>query len=166
MERHYQVVKRLAEGLQDQRTLYFIGYNTASSWIEIGRYEEAYKWFSKLEKPTLMSLHKLAICCEKTGRREEALAALNQAETMEADEINHSLALQLLSLVRYRLDYPDYLTHDEYGSLLLECFNRLQREQPSGYAIFHLPWVLEWYKATRQYKKACELMEEFPGKTV
>ena len=166
MERHYQVVKRLAEGLQDQRTLYFIGYNTASSWIEIGRYEEAYKWFSKLEKPTLMSLHKLAICCEKTGRREEALTALNRAETMDADEINHSLALQLLSLVRYRLDYPDYLTHDEYGSLLLECFNRLQRELPSGYAIFHLPWMLEWYKATRQYKKACELMEEFPGKTL
>ena len=113
-----------------------------------------------------MLLHKLAICSEKTGRREEALEALNKAETMDTDEINHSLALQLLSLVRYRLDYPDYLTHDEYGSLLLECFNRLQRELPSGYSIFHLPWVLEWYKATRQYKKACELMEEFPVKTL
>ncbi len=164
MERHYMVGQRLAEALQDKSALYVIGYNTASAWIESGRYEDAYMWFSNEENPTLISLHKLAICCEKTGRSKEAINALDQAESMHADEIDQSLALQLLRLVRYRLDYPDYLTHDEYGSLLLECFSRIQRELPFGYAIFHLPWVLEWYKATRQYKKVCELMEEFPGR--
>ena len=117
------------------------------------------------EQPTLMSLHKLAICCEKTGRREQALSVLRQAEVMDTDELEHSLAMQLLRLVRYRVEHPDYLTQEEYGSLLLGSFTRLQRELPSGFAIFHLPWVLEWYKATRQYKKACELLEEFPGKT-
>lgn len=162
MERHYQIGQRLAEELQDQRALNAIGYNTAAVWIEIGRYEDAYTWFSGQEQPTLMSLHKLAICCEKTGRLEEARSALDQAETMEIEELDLSLARQMLRLVRYRLDHPDYLTHDEYGSLLLESFNRFQGELPSGYAIFHLPWVLEWYKATRQYKKACELMEDFP----
>ena len=54
MERHYQVGRRLAEDLQDQRTLHYIGYNTASSWIEIGRYEDAYEWFSKQEKPDVL----------------------------------------------------------------------------------------------------------------
>ena len=50
--------------------------------------------------------------------------------------------------------------------LLLDSFDRLQKELPLGYALFHLPWVLEWYKATRQYKKACELLEAyFPGRT-
>ena len=166
MDRHYQIGRRLAEDLQDQRALHYIGYNTASSWIEIGRYEDAYTWFSKQETHTLMSLHKLAICCEKTGRFEEALAALDRAETMNDEEINMNLALQLLRLVRYRLEHSDYLTHDEYGSLLLDCFTRMQKELPSGYAIFHLPWVLEWYKATRQYKKACDLLEEFPKKIV
>lgn len=166
MERHYQVAQRLAVELQDQRALQAIGYNTASAWIEIGRYEDAYAWFSKQEQPTLMSLHKLAICCEKTGRREKALRALKQAEVMDTDELDRSLALQLLQLVQYRLMHPDYLTQDEYGSLLLGCFDRLQKETPSGYVIFHLPWVLEWYKATKQYKKACELLEEFPGKTL
>lgn len=164
MERHYRAGRRLAEDLQDQRALQAIGYNTASAWIEAGRYEDAYTWFSRQEQPTLMSLHKLAICCEKTGRREETLSALKQAEAMDTDELDRSLASQLLHLVRYRLEHPDYLTRDDYGALLLGSFDRLRRELPSGYAAFHLPWVLEWHKAARQYKKACELLEEFPGK--
>ena len=68
--------------MQDRDALQAIGYNTASAWIETGRYEDAYAWFSAQEQPTLMSLHKLAICCEKTGRREEALCALSRAEDM------------------------------------------------------------------------------------
>ena len=111
-----------------------------------------------------MSLHKLAICCEKTGRREEALCALKQAEDMGVNEPEHSLALQLLRLVRYRLEHPDYLSRDEYGLLLSDSFDRIRKELPSGFAIFHLPWMLEWYKATRQYKKTCELLEGFPGR--
>lgn len=166
MERHYQVGKRLAEDLQDQTALQAIGYNTASAWIETGRYEEAYAWFSEQEQPTLLSLHKLAICCEKTGRREEALCALSRAEDMGVSEPEHSLVLQLLRLVRYRLEHPDYLSRDEYGLLLSDSFARIRNELPSGFAIFHLPWMLEWYKATRQYKKACELLEEFPGKSL
>ena len=165
MERHYQVGKRLAEDLQDQNALQAIGYNTASVWIELGRYEDAYIWFSAQKSPTFMSLHKLAICCEKTGRQEEALRALKQAEGIDSKEVERNLALQLLQLVRYRLEHPDYLSRDEYGSLLLACFDRLQSELPFGYTIFHLPWILEWYKATRQYKKACDLLEKFPDKT-
>lgn len=165
MERHYRVGRRLAEDLQDESALRAIGYNTASAWIEAGRYEEAYAWFSGQEQPTLMALHKLAICCEKTGRREEALRALTRAEAMDIDEIDRALALRLLRLVRYRLEHPDYLTRNEYGTLLLDSFDRLRNELPLGYALFHLPWVLEWYKATRQYKKACELLEAyFPEK--
>lgn len=164
MERHFQVGKRLAEDLQDQKALQAIGYNTAAAWIEAGRYEDAYTWFSEQKQPTLMSLHKLAICCEKTGRREEALCALKQAEDMGVNEPEHSLTLQLLRLVRYRLEHPDYLSRDEYGLLLSDSFDRIRKELPSGFAIFHLPWMLEWYKATRQYKKTCELLEGFPGK--
>ena len=100
------------------------------------------------------------------GRREEALRALTQAEAMDIDEIDRALALRLLQLVRYRLEHPDYLTRNEYGTLLLDSFDRLRNELPLGYALFHLPWVLEWYKANRQYKKACELLEAyFPEKS-
>ncbi len=164
MERHYRTAQRLAEDLQDQRALRAIGYYTAAVWIETGRYEDAYAWFSKQEDPTLMTLHKLAISCEKTGRLKEALVALDRAEAMETDELDPTLAQQLLRLVRYRVEHSDYPSKEEYGTLLLGCFDRCRRELASGYAAFHLPWVLEWYKATRQYKKACELMEEFPGR--
>ena len=90
---------------------------------------------------------------------------MTRAEAMDIDEIDRALALRLLQLVRYRLEHPDYLTRNEYGTLLLGSFDRLRNELPLGYALFHLPWVLEWYKATRQYKKACELLEAyFPEK--
>ena len=39
------------------------------------------------------------------------------------------------------------------GYVLAKCFTR-----------FHLPWVLAWYKANRQYRQACRLLEEFPAK--
>ena len=39
------------------------------------------------------------------------------------------------------------------GYVLAKCFTR-----------FHLPWVLAWYKANRQYRQACRLLEEFPVK--
>lgn len=165
MERCYQVARRIAEDLNDLQILKSIEYNKASAWIEAGRYEDAYNWFSKVKQPWVMCLHKLAICCEKTQRYAEGLAALEQAEKMESDEIEPDLAKQMLSLVRYRLEHMDYLEQEEYGNLLSDCFQRCQHELPSGYAGFHLPWMLEWYKATRQYKKACDLLENFPVKS-
>ena len=47
----------------------------------------------------------------------------------------------------------------------MDVFHRCRRELPIGYAGFHLPWVLEWYTATRRYREACELLREFPLKT-
>lgn len=167
MELNYAVARRLAEDLGDGEIIASIDYNTASTWVETGRYEDAYKWFSALEKPGMLALHKLAICCEKTGRRREGLMALDRAEAMDipdTEEIDTELARQMCALVRFRLENADYLSREDYGEALLGCFERCRRELGYGYALFHLPWVLEWYKATRQYKKACELMEAFPAK--
>ncbi len=164
MERCYQVARRIAEDLKEFHILESIDYNIASSWIEVGRYEDAYNWFTKMEQPGIMSLHKLAICCEKTQRYAEGLEVLKKAESMETDEMELSLAKQLLSLVKYRLEHHNYLEQEAYGVLLLDCFQRCRNELSPGYAVFHLPWMLEWYKATRQYKKACDLLEVFPEK--
>lgn len=56
------------------------------------------------------------------------------------------------------------LSDARYGEKLLSCFARIRRELPVGYAAFHLPWVLAWHKANRQYKQACALLEEFSSK--
>ena len=68
----------------------------------------------------------------------------------------------MLSLARCRLEREDYLHDPGYGERLLACFRRIRRELPVGYARFHRPWVLQWYKANRQYREAVRLLEDFP----
>ena len=164
MEAHYTVAERLATALHDAGMLASIRYNRAATALETGDYESAYRYFSALEEPTAMALHKLAICCEKLGRRDEAFSALDRADAVENTHMPEGLAEEMLSLVRRRLENPDYLRDADYGAALLDCFERCRRELPIGYAGFHLPWLLEWYTANRQYKLAYELMNEFPIK--
>lgn len=156
---HYAAARRLAQALGEQELLDSIAYNTAAVQIERGQFEEAYGYFSALDDPGVLALHKLAICCEKTGRTAEALAALERAE---AAEQRSEAVEKMLAVVRFRLAHPDYLHCDAYGALLLDCFACCRTRLPQGYAAFHLPWVVEWYTAARQYKKVCELLTEFP----
>lgn len=168
MQQHYAVARRLATALHMEEILTSIDYNIAATQLEMGQHEQALAYFQQLEAPDRMSLHKLAICCEKLGRSEEALAALNRAECAPSSDLPEALEAQMLSLVRLRLTDPDYLKSPAYGELLLDTFRRCREELPSGYALFHLPWVLQWYEANRQYKQALLLLRDFPdgaGKT-
>jgi len=162
MRPHYTAARRLAQALGEQELLDSIAYNTAAVQIERGQFEEAYGYFSALNDPGVLALHKLAICCEKTGRTAEALAVLERAEAAETAEQRSEAVEKMLAVVRFRLAHPDYLHCDAYGALLLDCFACCRTRLPQGYAAFHLPWVVEWYTAARQYKKVCELLTEFP----
>ena len=157
MEREYAAAARLARALGEKDLLRTIGYNAASTQIECGRFDEAYAFFSALERPDPLDLHTLAVCCEGLGLPEEALAALDRVP-----EDAGGLVLQLCDLVRYRLEHADYLRRPEYGEALLTAFARCREELPIGFAAFHLPWVLEWYTANRQYRAAFELERDFP----
>lgn len=167
MEAHYRVAERLARALGRETYLQSIAYNRAATQIEVGDYAGAYTFFHVLTEHTAMSLHKLAICCEKLGKRGEAFAALNRAEEVveSPDYLDTDLARLMCRLVRMRLENSDYLQDPLYGNRLMDCFAQCRAELPIGYAVFHLPWVLEWLKASRQYKKAYELMESFPIRT-
>lgn len=160
MRRHYAIAQRLAAALGEHETLAVIRYNTAATQIERGDFAAAYAYFSALEEPGAIALHKLAICCEALGRREEVFAALDRAEALLGS--GDMVEREMLALVRYRLEHPDHLHDERYGALLTGCFSRLRRERGAGYARFHLPWMLAWYKANRQYRQACLLLEEFP----
>lgn len=158
MEAEYEVAARLARSLGEKDLLRSISYNRASTRLECGRYREAYGYFHELEDPDAMDLHKLAVCCEGLGLRDEALGALARVCT------DDDLVAQMCSVVRMRLEYADYLRRPEYGRELLGVFERLRAERPIGYAAFHLPWVLEWLTANRQYRAAYELARDFPLK--
>ena len=157
---HFAVAERLAEALGDTDALASLRYNVAATQLELGQPEKALSYFAALPHPNCLSLHKLAICHEQLGHREEALAATRQAEPLASGEMER----QMLALVRYRLEHPDYLHDSVYGVQLLDCFRRLRETYPMGFVRFHLPWVLAWYKASRQYRQACRLLEEFPIK--
>ena len=62
-----------------------VDYNFAATKIETGDYEGAYEYFSKLSEPSAQSLHKLAICCEKLGKKEEASAAIEKEKSAKSD---------------------------------------------------------------------------------
>lgn len=159
MTEHNRIVERIARALGDTEMLRVVHYNTMATLMEQGEYAEPYAWFSTLEDPEPMDLHKLAVCCEKLGKTEEAFSVLERAEGISTD--GSDLALQMCALVRYRLEHPDYLQLDAYGKKLMEVFERIRKERPMGYARFHLSWVLEWLTATRQYRQAYELMRSF-----
>lgn len=164
MEAHYQAAERMARALGREDDLRSMAYNRAASQVECGRYQEAYGYFSALERPRVMELHKLAVCCEGLGRTREALDALDRAETAPEEYPDRALCMQLCAVVKMRLRNPDYLRDPAYGQALLAAFDRCRRELPIGYAAFHLPRVLEWLTAGRQYKQAYELLRDFPIK--
>lgn len=162
MERHGKIAKRLALELGEEEYAETLDYNFAATKIETGDYEGAYAYFSNLKEPSAFSLHKLAICCEKLGKTEEALAAIEkEKEGKEEVPEYKSIADEACAIVRMRLENENYLSDEEYGARLLALFSRFRKEMPVGYARFHLPWVLEWYTANRRYKEAFELMKEF-----
>ncbi len=165
MEGHYAVAERIALALGDASALRSIRYNRASTAIELGRAREGYGYFSTLEEPGAMELHKLAAACELLGLTDEALSALDRvpgAPPPDSEEERELLG-EMCAVMRYRLEHPEYLGCAEYGERLLSLFSELRRRLPPGYAGFHLRRVLEWLRANRQYKRALEILSDFPG---
>ena len=164
MEHHGEIAKRLANSLGENGYIETVDYNYFATRMEKGDFVKAYEYFSKLSNPSAFSLHKLAICCEKLGKIEEAFSAIEKEKKAEADtQEAKEFADQACELVVFRLSHEDYLSHADYGKMLLNYFNLCREKMPTGYAKFHLPWVMEWFTANRQYKQAYELLEDFPG---
>lgn len=63
-----RLLKILASALGRNDVLRTFDYNIASTKIEIGDYEEAYKYFIKLKGAKKMELHKLGVVCERLGK--------------------------------------------------------------------------------------------------
>jgi len=162
MYRHGEIASRLGRVLGDMELVDTVDYNIASTKAEFGHYEDAYHYFSNLKNPNVMALHKLAICCEALGRKEQALVALEYADQQNTDNI---LYKEMCNVVRYRLEHTDYLHDPIYGSLLMDTFKKIRAELHPGYARFHLRWVTEWLTANRLYRSAYEIVQNFPMNT-
>ena len=162
MQRHYHAARKMSKALGQQYNLNDIDYNLASTQIETGDFASAYQYFSGLSDPSALALHKLAICCEKLGNRQAALDALEQVHTTDYKFPEKEIMDKMCELVRYRLTHSNYLSDSKYGQLLLSAFAEIRKTLPVGFAGFHLPWVLEWYREHRLYKDAFQLLMDFP----
>lgn len=155
MMEHSCAAQRMAEALGDKNLVDTLRYNIAATRMECGDFEQAYGYFASKESCDAMHLHKLAICCEKLGKREEAIASLDRVNTEDL------LDQQMCDLVAFRLQDADYLHREEYGALLMKIFRELRQNRAAGYARFHLPWIEEWCVANRQYRTVYEIMKDF-----
>ena len=163
MCRHYQAAQRLARSLGDDDVLESIRYNTAATQQQMGMYEQACQYFSSVEEPCALVLHKLAVCQEKLGMPAEALKTLDRVQQCKAlsfsndDYPGWEWIERMCALVRWRLEHTDYLHDSAYGEMLISAYRDMKKDLSNGYAMFHQPWVEEWYVANRQYKQAYEL---------
>lgn len=118
-----------------------------------------------MKKHTVISYQKYAICFEKMGEKKKALNTIHKAyPLLEKEKTKGNVYRLMLEVVEYRLKHLDYLKQEEYGKLLLKCFEECKKELPIGFAGFHLPWLMEWYISNRMYKDAFEIYESFPIK--
>lgn len=162
MRREYERAIRLGKLLNEAQALAAIDYNIATAELESGDAARAYAYFCALAEPSRMDLHKLALCCEKLGRAEEAKAVAERALSAPAPGLPDATTADICRIVLFRLTHADYLRQATYGNLLSSTFRAMRRTLPAGYARFHLPWMLEWLKANRRWKEAYELLQDFP----
>ena len=68
---------------------------------------------------------------------------------------------ELLDLVRYRLEHPDYLGDGTYAGMMSCAFAHLQAHMGDGFVRFHVPYMLEVLEAERRYKDAYQLTKKY-----
>ena len=162
MTRHYEAALRIARGLGEEDILEDIAYNIAATDLQMGRYEKALAYLETTKaRPTMLSMHKLAICYEQLGQPENALEALGCCKGLK-DRSPEKLESEMLRTVYLRLTDPNYLDSQKYGDALHRSFSLCRSHRAAGFCLFQLPWMLQWYEHHRQYKQVCRLLQEFP----
>lgn len=139
-------------------------YNMACTLMQAGRFQEAMDCFEKIcSQNTGMILNKMAICYEQLLEPEKALDLLKRARSAENDGWSDEMMERMLEVTRIRLERKDWLHDAEYGEKLLSLYEALQEQEQvhKGFAQFYLPWMIQWLKASRQYARLAEIMEDF-----
>lgn len=156
---------RLFIELDDEDSLDQLRYNLGCLALEEGNSEQALALLEQVKHPSVMDLHKQMICLEWLNRKEEALQKIGLYKQADYVGWNPKLIDQIFELSKIRLSQEDWVHQPAYGKLLLDVYQELaQTDTHKGFAQFHLPWVIQYLKANRQYAKAAAILENFPGK--
>ncbi len=163
---YFTRTQRLLEELGDQKDLDELYYNIGCTLLEEGKYEEALEKLEAVHVYSVMDIQKQVICLELMNRKEEALERMKQYKQADRVGWDPDFVERLFELIRIRLVEEDWIHNSHYGDLLLGIYEELLNTADShkGFAQFHLPWVIQYLKANRQYAKAASILENFPGK--
>lgn len=151
MKASYDVAKRIAGALKDEKTAGWISYHEASVQIELGYYAEAYRYFRNLNNPSVTEIYKMAVLAEKMNRKEDWKEALERLENTAHLSPTQKL---LTACLRFRYDDPDYLKDREYSKTMEECYERLRKHYPREYLLSFLPDYLDLLDHTNRKKEA------------
>lgn len=167
MQRWLSVCRNLNEVIGDGEVSLMLHYNEGASCLMFGEYERGLRCLEAGE--ALADLYggenvveanlyrqKLAFAYLFCGRPEDARETLARMRLPEAEG---SVAASV-ALMRYMLDTPGYRETKAYGELLEECLLAAEKEA-RGRLEFYGRFLIDAYKATRQYKKAVDLIEKY-----
>lgn len=163
---YFTRTERLLEELKDQKALDELYYNIGCTLLEEGNYKQALEKLESVRRYSVMDIQKQVICLELMNRKEEALERMSQYKRADLVGWDPEFVERLFELIRLRLVEEDWLHNPHYGELLMGIYEELSNTADShkGFAQFHLPWVIQYLKANRQYAKAESILENFPGK--
>ncbi len=168
---YYSAAIRMARSLGCVKDMAIMAYNLATTELQLGLPEDALIHLTERPWDEAVYFQKLAVCYEQLGQKDKARAALDQAATAPItvllDEYGNNrervrgVFAQICTIVRIRLDDPDYLKNPEYGQMLVSCIRVMKSLFPIGFTQFHASWLVKWYEANRQYHKANEILHAF-----
>lgn len=138
-----------------------IYYNMGSTFLQQGLLEKAVETLQKCLIQDVNFCHKMGICMEKLGKKEQAKnwieKGLKQLELSTTTEKVYHLRLRL---VQFRLQNDKYLEDKQYQKLLTDCLEELEH-YPQGWKRFEIPWLIELLTHQRKYKEIAKILQEF-----
>ena len=168
MLRWNRVAANLNRAVRDRQLECSLRYNLGAAYLMRGQLELGLKYLAQCEGLLAelgdgesglycLTQQKLAFAHAFQGDREAAKACL---ERLEERRPEGHLA-RAAQLIRYMVEHPDFLGQSAFCSLLEDCCRQAGQEAPSGFAQFYVYYLLETYRAQRQYRKAAALLREF-----
>jgi len=159
---YYERCIRLLQNTGWREILGDVHYNLGAMYISLRKYALCLDHLDQAEQiqgPSLPLVHKRAIALIRSGRREEALAALTQMEQLlhgpevtEADRLKYQEAC--MECQEGYLDDPSYL------ELLERLIQVLKQDYHFGHLYFYRDCMLEACTRQRKYKRALEFEQE------
>lgn len=160
---YYERCIRLLQNTGWQEILGNVYYNIGAMYISLEKYQLSLEYLDRAEKiqgPYLALAHKRAIALIRSGRREEAQAALEQMAQLLQSAQDVTEADRLKCQEAYMECQEGHLESPAYLELLERLIQALKQDCHFGHLYFYRDRMLEACTRQRKYKRALEFEGE------